>query len=298
MSTYTSILVGIDFTPSAKVALGHALRLGRKTGAGVRAVHVIETMVVIELEDSLSPMQHGVRDSLLNNARKAWETFSQGVEGVSGVPLDVVINSRIAGIRQAAASAKADLLVVGAFGDRRPELGMGTVATVCVRHAPIDVLVVRDTHAGPFTTVIAGVDFSDASFAAARSAARLAAADGARLHVVHVFEAPWNRLRFESPAMRTAQDIRTQYADVLRTRLEAFVAPLRAEFPGLSMAESLHDAKGHRSELTEFARSIEADLLVVGTRGKTNLRDVMLGSTAEKALTDSTCAVLAVRTAG
>jgi nucleotide-binding universal stress UspA family protein len=40
-----------------------------------------------------------------------------------------------------------------------------------------------------------------------------------------------------------------------------------------------------------------ADLIVLGTRGHTNLRDVLLGSTAERALSESTCSILAVKPA-
>jgi nucleotide-binding universal stress UspA family protein len=38
---------------------------------------------------------------------------------------------------------------------------------------------------------------------------------------------------------------------------------------------------------------VGADLIAIGTRGRTNLRDVVLGSTAEKLLRDSPCAVWA-----
>lgn len=51
--------------------------------------------------------------------------------------------------------------------------------------------------------------------------------------------------------------------------------------------------RGHRSGLLEFCAVVNADLLSIGTRGRTNLRDVVLGSTAEKVVRDSVCAVWA-----
>ena len=50
---------------------------------------------------------------------------------------------------------------------------------------------------------------------------------------------------------------------------------------------------GYRSGVLEFAALVNADLVAVGTRGQSNLRDVVLGSTAEKILRDSVCAVWA-----
>jgi nucleotide-binding universal stress UspA family protein len=40
---------------------------------------------------------------------------------------------------------------------------------------------------------------------------------------------------------------------------------------------------------------VGADLTVLGTRGKTNLRDMLLGSAAERVLAESRCSVLAVK---
>jgi hypothetical protein len=48
----------------------------------------------------------------------------------------------------------------------------------------------------------------------------------------------------------------------------------------------------------QYAQGVGADLIVLGTRGRTNLRDLLLGSTAEKVLRDSVCSVLAVHPEG
>ena len=45
----------------------------------------------------------------------------------------------------------------------------------------------------------------------------------------------------------------------------------------------------------DYAAKAGADLIVLGTRGKTNLRDILLGSTAERVLAESRCSVLAVK---
>jgi nucleotide-binding universal stress UspA family protein len=42
---------------------------------------------------------------------------------------------------------------------------------------------------------------------------------------------------------------------------------------------------------------VDADLIALGTRGRTNLRDVLLGSTAERVIRSAGRSVLAVRPA-
>ncbi|GJQ30092.1 MAG: hypothetical protein HBSAPP03_19760 [Phycisphaerae bacterium] len=296
MSSLTNILVGIDFTPCSRVALGHALRLAAASGAAVHAVHVLDTLVVLDLEEALSPVQQGIRDGLLRDARDTWAKFTAGLPA-DKVTFDVFINNRLEGIRLKARDVKADLLVMGAYGERAPDVGVGTVATACVRHVPADVLLVRDTHPGKFTSIAVGVDFSETSLKAVQRAATIARLDGAALHAVHVYDGPWHHLHYKSPTPEAAPEYQKQYTLALRGRLASFLAPVRAANPGLTIHEVLHDARGHRAALTSVAASVNADLLALGTRGRTNLRDVLLGSTAEKALTHSRCAVLAVKPA-
>lgn len=77
-----------------------------------------------------------------------------------------------------------------------------------------------------------------------------------------------------------------------RRALEAFVAesPLPA---GPEVRPEVFPYPGLRSGLLVFGAVVNADLVAIGTRGRTNLRDVVLGSTADTLLRDSLCAVWA-----
>src|SRR5688572_26209688 len=98
MQRFRSILVGIDFTPGSRVALAEALRIARWDGATVQAVHIINTLVVVDLEESLSELRRGVIDGLIADARGEWAAFVAAVEGAAAVPLEVRIDNGIAGI--------------------------------------------------------------------------------------------------------------------------------------------------------------------------------------------------------
>ena len=304
-AAYSSIVVGTDFSPCSAVALGQAIRIAGWARAKLHVVHVIDTIVVIELEATLSPMQQGIRDGLIKDAEQAWADFAKGVPGVggtAGLPIEVSINNRIVGILKRAREDKADLIVLGAFGNRAPDVGLGTVATACLRKSMTDVLLVRDTIGQqgnvPFKTIVAAVDFSPTSLRAIERAAMFAAQDGAELHLLHVFEAPWHQLHYSVPTPLTPAHQQKQYRDGLEGRLAEFCRPVMEAHAALRTRFVVYDHGGHRSGIVEYAGKVQADLIALGTRGRTNLRDVLLGSTAEKALEESKCSILAVKPEG
>jgi len=304
MPNYRSIVAAVDFSPCSAVALAEAMRISKWSGAALHVVHVIDTLVVIEIEEALTDMQKGIREGLVSDAEAAWRTFAATVPGAAGLPIEVAINNRIVGIQSRARVDKADLIVLGAYGDRSPDLGVGSVATACVRKSACDVLLVRETRAKagapaePFRTVVAAVDFSPTSLRALERAAGIAAADGAALHVLHVFSAPWQRLHYRAPTPETAPSFKKQYLDALSGRLAEFAKPVLALHPGVAATLAVHEHPGHRSGIVDYATGVSADLIALGTRGRTNVRDILLGSTAERALAESRCSVLAVKPEG
>lgn len=293
MNAIASILVGIDFTPGCRAALGEALRIARPANATISAVHVIDTLVASELAEAMSPFAGSVRDGLVTDAMTAWTTFREAIPGAAAVPIEVRIDHRVEGLVGAATRAKADLLVLGARGE--PEVGLGTVATACVRHAPCDVLLVRDSQAEPFKSVVACIDFSPTSLVALERAATIAAHDGAALHVLHAFQPPWRQLHYRAPTPEADPHFQQQYRAGLDRRLVAFAGTLGERVSSLKPTFEVADCGGHRSGIVDAAARVGADLIVLGTRGRSTLRDLLLGSTAEKVLRESRCSVLAVR---
>jgi len=292
-----SILVGVDFTPCSAVALAQAVRLAGHSKAKVHVLHVIDTVVVTEMEEALAPIQKEIRAGLVRDAEQAWPAFAAGVEGAAMLPLTVAVNNRVAAMLEFAKKYSADLVVLGAFGGEDPDLGVGTLASTCVRSASADVLLARDDHRGPYRRVVVGVDFSETSKKALERAAALAHGDGAELHVLHVFQAPWKAVHWRAPNPAATPGFEKQYREGLEGRLHAFADVIVNDAAPKSVRVVLHDHSGHRSGIVDYASKVRADLVVLGTRGRTNLRDVFLGSTAEKTLRDCSTSVLAVRAA-
>ncbi len=57
MSRLQSIVVGVDFTPCSATALKQAIRIAERNQAALQVVHIIETLVVMDLEEALTPFQ-------------------------------------------------------------------------------------------------------------------------------------------------------------------------------------------------------------------------------------------------
>jgi len=284
MPAPASILVGVDFSDCSRSALEHALRLGHAWGVAVNAVHAVDAPDPLAAGDpTLGTAQQEVLGQMAADAEARWAAIAGSVPGAGRLPFEVLSGGRLAAMRRALEQHAADLLVLGAHGEMRPNVGLGTLASGCIRGVAADVLVVRDTFTGPFRTVVAGVDFSTTSRRALEAAGRVAEADGASLYAVHVVAA-------EDGSSATQQGLAAQHGPAL----EAFVAESRLP-AGLEVRREVFPYPGQRSGLLEFGAVVNADLVAIGTRGRTNLRDVVLGSTAEKLLRDSLCAVWAAK---
>jgi nucleotide-binding universal stress UspA family protein len=99
------------------------------------------------------------------------------------------------------------------------------------------------------------------------------------------------------PGLNPDYPINQQYlADLLKTASSKLVdLKGRAERRGIAVTTRV--AKGIPSEeVIAAAKAEESDLIIVGTRGKTGLAHVLLGSTAERVIRGAPCPVLAVKT--
>lgn len=133
-------------------------------------------------------------------------------------------------------------------------------------------------------------DFSVHAQAALERASDLAERLGATLHLVHVVQHPDFALSaFTSEAASFPTDLigfRNEVAEALGKM--AVSLPVQAE---------AHVVESHRvsDAIVEEARKQVADLVVMGTHGRTGLAHVFLGSVAERTLRDAPCPVLTVK---
>jgi nucleotide-binding universal stress UspA family protein len=290
MNQIKTILVGVDFSECSRCALEQAARLARWNDASLRVIHVVDASA---LENSLTQFQpeldewrrlnreHAIR-RLADWARDAGAPDGHTREVMNGVPLDVLLHE--------SRSRHADLLVLGITGDSLLPYGAGTMATKCLRKTATKVLLVKQTHPRPFRRIVAGVDFSDTAKEVVKHALRVAGQDQAELHFLHVFQAEWNNWR-PPDRLSALTDFEKSCRALLEGNLRQF-----AEVPPKTPAfHAVTQAKTHGHGIAEYCRSVDADLVVLGNRGQTTLKYILLGSTVERLLKEIPCSVLVVR---
>jgi nucleotide-binding universal stress UspA family protein len=142
--------------------------------------------------------------------------------------------------------------------------------------------------------ILVPIDFSKMSIQAVKFASRLAQRFGASIHLAHVHDVDY-AAGFVAPAAPIAPFSFMQYVqDAEESVLKALKAAARK--CGVSSA-SCHVLTGAPpfDEICRLAQEIPADLIVMPTHGRTGLKHVFLGSTAERIVQHSSCPILVTR---
>jgi nucleotide-binding universal stress UspA family protein len=285
------ILVPTDFSEAADRAFEQALALAKSGASEILVLHRLPSPVPMVVP----PLQLGGGDfqemgRLLDEYTKelrdeaARKLAAYQKRAPSGVELKSAVEDRFEpydAILQKAKEWKTDLIVMGTHGRRGlDKLLMGSVASAVLHRSEQDVMLVRaDSElfasgaaapdAGP---ILVPVDFSDHSQRALGLARLLAGRHGATVQLVHVvellhtpFQAGGLSSRFEeSPALQS------KYEEALREMLGSTEG-------GVTVAEGTVTG-----EILWWREKLNARLVVMGSRGLSGLKHLILGSVAEK----------------
>jgi nucleotide-binding universal stress UspA family protein len=162
---------------------------------------------------------------------------------------------------------------------------MDVEVAICEGDPATEIVRVANEH----DVVVGGTDFSDVTLPVVTATCREAAARSrGRAIVVHSVEeghvVAWST--------QTMQSLTT---DVVREAVPVARIRLRCALREHPLAEPMITNGPAGSALVGTASQAEADLLVVGTTGRTGLSRFMLGNAAEYAMRHAPCSVLAVR---
>jgi len=135
--------------------------------------------------------------------------------------------------------------------------------------------------------ILVPTDFSPAADAALRYAIDMARGLSAEIHLVHA----WQLSAYASPSSDLAKGMERD--------LSRDLAQAAARVPAGEVALHQHLRLGiPYVEIVDAARDLGADLVVMGTTGKTGLEHFLLGSVAERVVRTAACPVLTVRHKG
>ena len=142
----------------------------------------------------------------------------------------------------------------------------------------------------PIRTIIAAVDFSPHSEPVVDAAVTFAKQFGAKVRLVHAYDIP---IPLVSPyEVAIPEPYREETRRIAAQKLAALVDRLAAQ--GVTVDSLLTEVPA-AAAIVRAAEESKADLLVIGTRGHTGLKHLLLGSVAERTVRLAPCPVLTVK---
>jgi universal stress protein A len=140
--------------------------------------------------------------------------------------------------------------------------------------------------------ILVATDFGEAAGDALIYGRELARALGATLHVAHVYEGVADRgigvAYFENPG-----DVQHEIEESARRRIDALLTD--GDRRDLAGRPVLLESSDPATAIVNHATNAGVDLIVMGTRGRTGVSHLLMGSVAEKVVRLARCPVLTVR---
>ncbi|RCG26225.1 universal stress protein [Sphaerisporangium album] len=280
-----TIVVGIDGSPSAAAAVDWATDEARRSGAGLRIVHVREPW------SYQLPPRAGARDP--DSLTEFWQgALAAAVDRVRGHAPGVDVSAALvvgaAAERLATESEGADELILGSKGlGGLPGMVLGSVGRSVAGRAEGPVIVVRRSGPARHGAVVVGFDGSEESEAALEFALAQARARRARAHVVYA----WHTPPFTPYANVCAGGVQEALAEE-SARVRLRLAPWQERYPDVRMTGTA--VRGHPVPALADA-SRDADLVVVGSPPAGPPGSAFAGSVGQGVLRHARCPVAIVR---
>lgn len=313
------------FTSIVAISTGHdtdtktlalAADLARANYAGLTVLGVSDQGADIErLAHYRELPASEVRDAFIAETRKRLEALVGDIAGDLPTSIDVRIGKPFLEIIHRVLEAGHDLVIKAAeeFDGIRRYLFASTDQHL-LRKCPCPVWLVMPDQRRPARTVLAAVDIDEFSASEpetltalndriVETAAKIALFEGARLHVIHVWEAPAEGLvrrwsTSDDSVLTYVRDVEKRH----RAALDAVIARARDTVGDGAAARfdlTRHLARGvPRIIIPAQARALGADILVMGTIARTGIPGFIIGNTAEDVLNGVDCSVVTVKPPG
>jgi nucleotide-binding universal stress UspA family protein len=285
-----TIVIGFDGSPGSRSALRWGLVLAERRGAPVHLIHA--------LEPTTEPLQVRAPDAGLladgnDQARDQFEATCSEVLRLHPrleITAELVVGGAAAALTEQ--SRTAALVVIGAHGVRgfrSMVAGPTTMSVATDAQCTVVSVPTREDEVASGTGVIVGVDGSEVSESAIAFAFRHADETGQPLTAVHAWTEPLTptSLGTAMPALFDP-DV---YARDQQILLAESLAGWSEKFPEVPVSRQVVNEQPVRA-LASIAEG--AALLVVGCRGLSAVRTVLLGSVSHGVLHLATCPVAVV----
>jgi nucleotide-binding universal stress UspA family protein len=283
MGNYRKMLVAFDGSESGKNALRQAITLAELEKSWIKVLAVVPTyegdlefIGVSEIEKVLK----GPRDKLLRMAQEV--ARAEGTEVMTNVqqgePYETIVD--------VCDEENCDLIVMGRRGLRRLErMLMGSVTAKVIGHSGKDVLVVPRNATFALDNILLATDGSAHSEAALERALHYASFCGGRLTAVSVVDV---YPEFYAEAPEIVENLEKKSVQIMDGVAK------RAREAGVK-AETRVLRGNSAEEIVDLAQEKRAGTIFMGSRGRSGLKKLVMGSVAEKVVGLASCPVLVAK---
>ncbi len=283
MGKYRNILVAVDGSESGKNALLQAFKL-----AGDEKCQIIVTSVIPPYEGEIETLGiKNIRDALRKPCDDALEEAEKLAKAdrttIKMVCVEGVVHEQIVDLADA---ENCDVIVMGRRGLGHIERAfLGNVTARVIGHTLRDVLVVPRGATVEWEKIILATDGSRDSTVAADRAIMLAQAYGGQLKVISSVDLPAG---FFTEARQAVKDL------VIKATGYVNDVKIRAEDAGVK-AETFVAKNVAYEAIINFAKEQNANMIVMGSHGRTGLKRLLMGSVTEKVIGHTPYPVLVIK---
>ena len=290
MAELKKIIVGHDLRAGGETALRSAAVLARRCGADLRLVYVIEPQHTYQRISHPLTCPYTLEEIAQKNGAKLQALAASPEFAHLQVEYEVRTGKPFVELIIARRAWQADLIVVGPASQGAHFLG--STSERVVRKAMVPVMVAKKTLSGNAKTFLVPTDFSDCARQAAQEALVLAESFHGRiifLHVVDVY--PLYTVGY-ADEFGVSVPLPPPSPDVIEREWQGFLSHLPIE---KVKWENYTEEGESATAILQKAEEKQADLIVMGTHGRTGLEYMLLGSVAEKVVRRAHCPVLTIR---
>lgn len=292
-----TIVVATDFSETAEVALDRAIDLAERHESELALVHVMQPDAPVVASPGMVVIPPDYERLLREASRQALAKKADRARAAGVRVREVLETGRPArAVADAADELGADLVIVGTRGHTGfKHLMLGSIAEEIVRLAKPPVITVHPDDRRsiePVRKLMLPTDFSPAAVQALGAAVRLLAqTEEAEVLLVHACHLSPTIV----PIGGLGDGFVPYFADDAVEIAERTAEPTAERLRERGFRVEVCIERGDPADVvTRLADERDVDIIVMGTRGHSKLRHLILGSTAERVVEHAPCPVMTV----
>lgn len=289
MNTIKKILVTTDSADEVSTASKVGADLAVRLGADLHVLHVAKSLDA-DYDYAIRDLSEAIQKKLSEDLEKTYESVSVGAK--ANLYTRVRIGAAANQVLQYVQEQDIDLVLIEARAEGQGTKRLGVLSSAVARAVPFDVFFVHPGNAGPFKNLVVATDYSDCA-----KDALLRAINYVKLHgegtvtAVHSYQLPARHYY----TGHTPEEI----SATLKVYAEKHFAEWMqgVDTQGLEIKQEIVEGSPDAAVI-DYAKANGADLLVIGSHGRTASSAMMIGSVAQKIVLNAPCNVWVERSDG